>query len=993
MKRIRETIHRAVLSCGLVTVAVSAWAASDPVLVMNASRHTGGVRRLMFSPGDRPQVLTASLDGTARIWSLDEEGSSRILRSPLGDGQYGEVYEAVFHPNGRHVLTCGWFTAGESDTHGIRCYDRESGKLISVTAAHSAPIRALAISPNGRFVASGDHKGVIHLWSFQNGREMRHLTGRNAHKDRVIQIVFAKAGTSAFCSIGYDKIAKFWSYDDSGFDQPWEVRPEGLTMLTGIATHPNRPIFAIGGYDGTPSARSKGRVNFYTSDGHSAGTSIVIDEGVHSIDWGSGGDRIVIGGGFPANTSTAHVVDWPSRRTIARYRGHGKTIAGVRISPDGRMAASVDVVAGNIHYWRLNDAQLHSIAGSEGASVWSVGIDTRGGHLLWGEAQYNPDQSVSDKEINNRGPFQFRFDPKGATLRAVSRETLGHRGQLALGQHQIKIDRPAGSDEIMMVRPHNQPFRLPISHDKIMGLTLVPMGRGTTPVCVGSTYGATVFEGATGRRLFELVGHRGVVTSVAAHPTKPLLVTGGSDGTVRCWNAHTGELLLSIFREEQDWVAWLPTGHYVSSPLGERLIGWQINHGDNVLPDFFEGTQFHDSLYRPDVVATVLETLNVRAALEATAVKDEIGKVLPPEIELMDKKDLYSAGESIAIRVRARARHGELVKLTLYRNGRPMAGAEPRFVARGLKTDWVNETWTIEAPKIGQHEFFVRAHTRDSHADSPPIKARAVQGYDPGQETRDRALNALVIGVARYEDEGIPRLNYSNKDATVFARTLEQYARPLYKNVRVKLITDDQATKRGILEGMDWLRKNTSENDVGLVFFSGHGTVDEGRFFFLPCDTRSASIRVDALDSDEFHRRLADISAWRLVVMLDACHSGGVGAMGSGDESKSKSLNNTIHALKNSQPAIDVMCSTDADSVSRENHDIQHGYFAHALIKGMEGHANNRQGDDIVTQTELAGYVGTEVRALSASSGPVQIPLSGGTGMKADLPLTKDRGQ
>ena len=47
----------------------------------------------------------------------------------------------------------------------------------------------------------------------------------------------------------------------------------------------------------------------------------------------------------------------------------------------------------------------------------------------------------------------------------------------------------------------------------------------------------------------------------------------------------------------------------------------------------------------------------------------------------------------------------------------------------------------------------------------------------------------------------------------------------------VKLLPDGKATRRGVLQGLTWLRKQMTQNDVAVFSFAGHGVKDaDGRF-------------------------------------------------------------------------------------------------------------------------------------------------------------------
>jgi WD40 repeat protein len=68
----------------------------DPIVLRG---HIGGVVSAAFSP-DGQRVVTASLDGTARVWRTDGKGEPLVLK-----GHSGGVRRAAFSPDGERVVT------------------------------------------------------------------------------------------------------------------------------------------------------------------------------------------------------------------------------------------------------------------------------------------------------------------------------------------------------------------------------------------------------------------------------------------------------------------------------------------------------------------------------------------------------------------------------------------------------------------------------------------------------------------------------------------------------------------------------------------------------------------------------------------------------------------------------------------------------------------------------------------------------------------------
>ena len=100
--------------------------------------------------------------------------------------------------------------------------------------------------------------------------------------------------------------------------------------------------------------------------------------------------------------------------------------------------------------------------------------------------------------------------------------------------------------------------------------------------------------------------------------------------------------------------------------------------------------------------------------------------------------------------------------------------------------------------------------------------------------------------------------------------------------MQCKTLTDAQASRRGILEGLDWLKGQVTQRDVSVLFYAGHGAQDNnGVFYLLPADAHPDNILATGVSEDVLKRHCQSIPG-RLVVMLDACHTGALGATAAG---------------------------------------------------------------------------------------------------------------
>jgi len=157
---------------------------------------------------------------------------------------------------------------------------------------------------------------------------------------------------------------------------------------------------------------------------------------------------------------------------------------------------------------------------------------------------------------------------------------------------------------------------------------------------------------------------------------------------------------------------------------------------------------------------------------------------------------------------------------------------------------------------------------------------------------------ALAIGISQYLNGKKPGevidetdqknkkklfhdLNYAAKDARDFAGFLQKNG---MIGFNVKILDDENATLTRIKTEIDELAKRcrvAADSDQAaikplvVVFFSGHGMVDaRGRHYLLPWEAEADNLVGTALWHKDFWNYLNEIDTNRLVVFLDACHSG-----------------------------------------------------------------------------------------------------------------------
>ena len=113
--------------------------------------HTSDVTVVEFLPDGR-RFLSASLDGTIRLWSASSGSELLRLEHP------GGVRDAALSPDGREVLS-----AGSSDKT-IRLWDLANGSEIYHSETQMASVLGVSFAPDSSLALSASADGTVCLW-------------------------------------------------------------------------------------------------------------------------------------------------------------------------------------------------------------------------------------------------------------------------------------------------------------------------------------------------------------------------------------------------------------------------------------------------------------------------------------------------------------------------------------------------------------------------------------------------------------------------------------------------------------------------------------------------------------------------------------------------------------------------------------------------------------------------------------------------------------
>jgi eukaryotic-like serine/threonine-protein kinase len=177
------------------------WDASTGETLRNLSRvRAGGVAWAVFSP-DRRTVLTTTLDAnlSPQLWSLD-------TGKPLGDPlPHGRVLHAAFTPDGKKLMTAGRGpTPGSSE---VKVWDVSSGKQVG-SMRYNGSIVALALSPDGRTLILGGTDSTARMWDLAQPKPVR--IGELLEHDKTVTAVAISPDGRLALTASADGTARLW---------------------------------------------------------------------------------------------------------------------------------------------------------------------------------------------------------------------------------------------------------------------------------------------------------------------------------------------------------------------------------------------------------------------------------------------------------------------------------------------------------------------------------------------------------------------------------------------------------------------------------------------------------------------------------------------------------------------------------------------------------------------------------------------------------------
>lgn len=1000
-----STLPALLITAAWLLHATPAAAADDfptaPTLRIETGMHNGAISSIATDAANQ-YLVTGGFDKTVRLWSLPQLELLKTLRPPIGRGQEGAVNAVAMSPDGTRIVVAGEFCKPYEGSYGAFIFDTASGRIVKRLTGFDKKVVTLSWSPDGAVVAAGmKDRGGLRLLRVSDWSEI----GRDTEYGAFLGAIHFD-GRGRLATTSWDGKIRLYGVDQKGLRL---IRTKAASSIE----HP-RMRYPKSQNRGRPVALRFSPDGSKLAVGHKMGSNWVVVLSADTLDLLHFASTQGLG------EVGIHSLAWsPDGKTL--YAGTGSAVRKpqvIRMWGDGGSGSPKDLPAGSdvaVTGLSLQDASVVFATGSSTIGRYDSGgtrtafFTARSGNFYDSTEQFKVSEDGSRIEFafDGNGQSILNFDLRTRRLAAgpakdaslavpvVGAGTLQFYGKWRNTRGALEI-----GDTKLVKGPRETSRSLAIAPDR-------------STVAVGTESHLRHYSAKDGSLLWAVpVGTLAVNMSGDGR----LVVAANPQGGINWFRRTDGRLLLSLFvaSDKKRWALVSPSGFYDTSVGGEELVGWHVNRGREEAADFFPVSRLRERFYRPEVIARILEKADdadaIRLASQALGggaqialtkaeaappsaavtttppappppaaseaepfeedsdaeetahtesapqVVADVTRVLPPVVTILSPPSGSAVGKEV-VTVRYTVRSAPDAPVTSVRarvNGLAQESRALQLVAQAEVRE-INVTVPPE-----DSEILLFAENR--YGTSAPASLRLYwRGAAPAPTSVTKpVLYVLAVGISQYQKPEY-RLHYASKDARDFVSIVNQQKGGYYSDVVVKLLTDEAASNTDVIQSFEWLQKQVTQKDVGMVFIAGHGVTDErGDYFYLPFNADLDALAKTAVPFGEIKSRLANLRG-RGLLFVDTCHSGNV--MGS-KKGFSNDVTGVLNELSSAEYSLVVIASSTGSQYSLEHDSWGNGAFTKALVEGFAGQADLKKRGRI-THKMLDFYVSDRVEELT----------------------------
>jgi len=306
------------------------------------------------------------------------------------------VLALAFLPDGRRIVTCSYDKT-------LSLWDMRNGVVLKKMEGHRGWVRSVAVSGDGRLIASGDTSGELIVWHGDSGNCL--IQAVKVHSKQICSVAFSPDGT-VLATGSWDKTTELWC------TETWQVQGNPINCgdevnclrysssgeLLAIATDKDIQIW-------NPCTRER-TTNFKA---HAA----INSAWNFSLAWTPDGTRLLSAG----SNADPTIREWDTstwKQVGDPWSGHADSISAIAINSAATLIASASY-DNQVRLWRFSDQRSIAIF-KDSDEVYCVNFSTYSNHILSAGA--------------NRMVTEWAV-PEGSLLEETPKEEVSEAGHLS----------------------------------------------------------------------------------------------------------------------------------------------------------------------------------------------------------------------------------------------------------------------------------------------------------------------------------------------------------------------------------------------------------------------------------------------------------------------------------------------------------------------------------------------------------------------------------
>ena len=460
--------------------------------------------------------------------------NAQDIETVVQRGHYAAVKAVAFTPDGKYLLT------GSRDK-SIKLWDFESGREVRSYLGHKSTVNDIDITSDGKYFVSSSADRTAKYWEISTGKLIRSF---DIHKDYVTEVKLSEDDKVLFTG-GYDFKAYLWNVATGDTIRSFKVDPDkGLGYGVSAAFHPNGRFLAIGNDNSTTRVIDlKSDKEFYVnkpSSGSCGGCGT-------SVSYAQKGSYLIMA----PNKGRIKVQDIEVEKIteIETYIDEYQMVA-MNHQGDAILALGEDSL--KLYSWP-SAKLIYAIDLGFSAEATGAAFSPDGKNIV----VVSDDQSMNiydaehGKLIKKMGGYLVTMDKAGLDYDANSRwdyyikKYTDLKNDFAISPDGKYLAKGKISDIVRLWDiKSGKLIREFHGHEKaVLCMAFTPDGEKLVTGSADKTI--RVWDVETGEELNVLKGHWEVVFSLNINKEGTKIISGSWDSNARVWDLNTGELLES----------------------------------------------------------------------------------------------------------------------------------------------------------------------------------------------------------------------------------------------------------------------------------------------------------------------------------------------------------------------------------------------------------------------------------------------------------------